>query len=508
MRPLLFAGWAFAIVFCMSGCGGPRASQEAPKPSTVSAGKEGLESTPCWIERRADWPQMDCYRMQVHEIPDDISSRLISFPVLRFRAQTTDHDNSTPVLHLGAGGPGAAMYLDSTDHVEWILGNHDDFSVGIGRDLVLIDPRGAGLSEPLLTCNRYVENVPMRWRQPMRGFDSWILGDDDFISCIREVRSKGISLAHYNSQTVARDIAKLSNALNVSRWVLFGVSYGSVYAQVIARDFPSLVESMIMDSATFIGLKGHHNYEQRLLGPFESLYQYCDYLATCDDSALAADAMEKTIWRVFVALNHQPLEVESNILGTVFVTGDRFIEILIHAVYGEDILRDLPAIVQELSNRESASLVYYLDSYLEYQLDRTYGDISFYSHHCYETKPFTDHLAIDVVVAGLEDAGLRAYAEQAENWPDYCGIMGIYFGDPIEEKSVTTEIPTLFLHGELDPITPLSEVEDQLDYFGNYQLFTFPLSHDVMNSDECAERLSKSFVKDPSRSARTGLCGL
>ncbi len=59
-------------------------------------------------------------------------------------------------------------------------------------------------------------------------------------------------------------------------------------------------------------------------------------------------------------------------------------------------------------------------------------------------------------------------------------------------------MPTLFLHGEFDPVTLLDDVLTQREYFSHHRLVTFDHSHSMFTSDACAEVVAARFVKDPS----------
>jgi len=107
----------------------------------------GFKPVDCWFILEPELPRTECYYMNV---PEDHSqqanqTRVIEYPVVVFRSSDSLH-NKAPVLHLGAGGPGAAMGLDSTDNVKGIWEYHNDMSTHQGRDLFVIDPRGTGLS--------------------------------------------------------------------------------------------------------------------------------------------------------------------------------------------------------------------------------------------------------------------------------------------------------------------------------------------------------------------------
>ncbi len=82
------------------------------------------------------------------------------------------------------------------------------------------------------------------------------------------------------------------------------------------------------------------------------------------------------------------------------------------------------------------------------------------------------------------------------NWPEYCNKMQIEPGDPKVAMATETEVPSLFLHGELDTVTPLRDVISQKQYFKNNRLDIYNLSHDILSSDECAENVAAKFIDD------------
>jgi hypothetical protein len=89
-----------------------------------------------------------------------------------------------PVLHLGAGGPGAPMYLDSIESIKTIWEYHDELSPNQGRDLFVIDPRGTGLSKPLLMCDTFVENETKRLKKNLSVTGQNEEVNKDYFKCI------------------------------------------------------------------------------------------------------------------------------------------------------------------------------------------------------------------------------------------------------------------------------------------------------------------------------------
>jgi len=238
----------------------------------------GFEPVDCWFDVKAQWPRTECYYMHVPEdhTQQAKNTNVIAFPVIVFRSNTkSDTDTTTPVLHLGGGGPGAPMALNSNDSIEFILQVHDEMSIKQGRDLFVIDPRGTGLAKPLLTCDKFVEREEIRLNQNLSFLENSDLVEKDYHDCIEKFNAQGIELSNYNSLAIAKDIEMMRIAANVEQWVLIGVSYAATYAQIIASQYPNSIESMVLDSATFPNLKLHDNYFQKSMASYESLYYYC-----------------------------------------------------------------------------------------------------------------------------------------------------------------------------------------------------------------------------------------
>ncbi len=468
---------------------------------TNTAQPYGLELVDCWFTVGPNWPRTECYYMHVPEnhTQQDKSTKAITFPVVAFRNNAILTTNA-PVLHLGGGGPGAPMGLDSVDNIKRIWEYHDDLSINQGRDLFVIDPRGTGLSKPLLTCDKFVENEALRLKVNLSFIEYSKSTDKDYFDCIEKFNTQGIELSKYNSLSIANDIEMMRNAAKIDKWVLIGVSYAATYAQIIATQYPNSVESMILDSATFPNLKLHDNYFQKTMGVYEALYNYCNFNPDCDTPIYN---IEQRIWNLHKELNKNPIKLEidhpyQNIKIEILLNGERFISSLIDGVYDEQVFSDLPEIIVELEAGRAKTIIPYLENFTAYLLDTTYGDVSSQSHYCYEDKKYTDFSLIRKEADQLPDGYIRNTAILSLDFPDYCNKMQITAGGPIIATATKTDIPTLFLHGELDTITPLSDVIKQKKLFSHSHLITYKLSHDVLSAEECSEVIAAKFIRNTS----------
>ncbi|OZG74482.1 hypothetical protein BTA51_05615 [Hahella sp. CCB-MM4] len=483
---------------------GQYAPAQSSPPSSIDGSPEFFSSllspVPCWFNKDEVWPNSGCYRMYVPEDHSDPQSQPISFPVAIFRPEGNSR-KVAPVLHLGAGGPGSAMYLDDTESMKYFLDIHRGMSLDQSRELIVMDPRGAGLADPLLNCSVYTDNEFFRWQRNTSILDDYEESKDDYRECIRQFKSQGINFSHYNSLAVAQDVEMLRKAVGVNQWNLIGVSYGSIYAQIIAREYPQSIKTMVLDSAAFPQLKGHYRYLEKTLGPLNSLFTYCSASEDCD---VDIDNLQPRFWKLFNQLNDQPLNVKLDFMGEdsdfkVVLNGTRFMSSIVQGLYGTQVFRELPVIIRDLEHQDTSSIMPYLVDYFVFELDETYGDLSFSSHYCYETRPFTDFEQIKKDLASLPDSQIKSLLTMIPVDEDLCEEMNVIAGDPIEAEPVKTSIPTLFLQGEYDTITPLEDVLDFQSNFSNSYVVSFQVSHDVLGSSACSSQVAAKFISGDVR---------
>lgn len=488
---IVFAVFAVVVVFVV-------AIERSALAERSGQGDVGLERVDCWFDKRPWDIFTRCYYMHVPEDHQNLDGRLIKFPVVHFKRKNV-FANKTPVVHLGGGGPGGPMYLNDAYSVKHIKYEHDEFSLKSGRDLIIIDPRGSGLAVPSLTCGQFVKNQPRILKQDLSFVEEWSYHEAAFAACINEFKNEGYNLANYNSLAVANDIDLLKHSLKVEKLVLFGVSYGAVYAQVIARLNPENIESMVLDSAAFPHVLFDDEYRQRTLAPYKAIYNYCSLIESC---SVSMKNIKERIWAIYQKLEQNPMRMSIDDYNTgealdALLNGERFMGALLNASYGMDIFNDLPVIVEELEQGKTDAINPYFEDYVAFLLDPQWGDISAQAHYCYETKPFLNfdkiRESIDLLPKGyIHDSALFSFEVN-----DFCKEMNVpaidrSFG---EEKRIT--VPTLFLQGEHDTVTPLSDVKKEKSLFTKSRLLIYSTAHSVITSEECAEISAGKFVEQP-----------
>ena len=472
-------------------------------------GVTGLEPTKCWFGGRFSSVSANCYYMHSLEDHSKPAGRTIKFPVVIFRSAWSIIRNNiggkkAPVLMLGGGGPGAPMFLDNVESVNFALETLDDISVKQNRDLIIIDPRGTGLAKPLLTCKEFINNEKARLQKNHTWKQLYDLQHQDYIKCINRLLMEDIDLNQYNTTAVAQDIELLRAALNIERWVLLGVSYAGVYAQIIASENPDTVESLILDSTAFPNIPLHHQYSNRIVANYRSLYNYCASDTSC---SYQKPDIRSQLWRLFDELNKQPLVVATsaghkNSNGDtqidMVLNGSRMIEVLLNAIYSTEIFADLPTLLDELERGSTRKIRPYVDDYVAFMLEPTWGDVSSISHYCHETKPFIDVDKIRKELKNLPSGFIRDWHTLLFEMDDHCekinGNNLVANKDFDDHKVIST--PTLFLHGKFDTITPFSDVKREKHRFTQSRTITFDTAHSVITADECAEIAASDFNKN------------
>ncbi len=166
------------------------------------------------------------WRLSVPENRANAATRMISLAFVRIRSPHSDVGE--PVFFL-AGGPGGSSIRQVKRMVE---GGGNRFFDLIGGDIVGIDQRGVGMSEPNLQSNaRY-------------GFSLTEPGDRAVrLARIEEVcrkeakrwRDEGVDLDGYTTVESADDVEAVRHSLGYEKIVLWGGSYGSHLAMATLR---------------------------------------------------------------------------------------------------------------------------------------------------------------------------------------------------------------------------------------------------------------------------------
>ena len=338
-----------------------------------------------------------------------------------------------PPLFLLAGGPGQgaiAMYSGYAAAFARINRNHD---------IVLVDQRGTGHSSPLL-CS-YSED----WQA--RG---------DLLPEVRQATTEclhkyGDAVRFYTSSAAVEDLAAVRQSLAYTAIDLYGVSYGTRVAELYMRRFPESVRAVILDGVTYpeqtIGPDAPRDGE-RALGLI---------LARCRDAGECAAAypglqQELTGLRREFGPRKAPIIIDDpNDAAALKVEFNRGLlsASLRFMSYSASQAALLPALIHQAANGTFGPLAAQAIMTAR-QVNGQLASGMQNSVICTEDVPFftpadLDRSRFDDTYQGRDQ--LDALLEICKLWPR--GPV-----DPELHRPLKSDLPTLLLSGEADPITP------------------------------------------------------
>ena len=200
-------------------------------PASETARTISLE--PCWLSHPNVSRQYEarCGTLEVYEDNIANSGRKISLRVAVIPAESSNPEADP--LFLLAGGPGQAA---SEGFVSLLAGLS---RVNFKRDLVMVDQRGTGSSNPL-DCPE-----PEGPEDPVYGTPS---DEAEMLewadACVSALNGDP---RLYTTEYAARDLDAVRAALGYGPINLLGVSYGTRMAQVYQRMYPGQVRAMVLD---------------------------------------------------------------------------------------------------------------------------------------------------------------------------------------------------------------------------------------------------------------------
>jgi pimeloyl-ACP methyl ester carboxylesterase len=336
-------------------------------------------------------------------------------------------------LFLLAGGPGQAatdLYSSNAGAFTRVNRNHD---------IVLVDQRGTGRSAPL-SCN-----YPDDWR-----------GDADEIPQLRRatlacLAKFGDRVRYYTSSVAVGDLDKARAALRYERIDLYGSSYGTRVAELYMRRYPEATHAVVLDGVT---------YPEQAIGPetpSDGERALNLIVARCESSRDCAAAypelrQDLAALRRRFGLEEQPLTLSDPSSGLplqVEFNRGMLNGALRFLSYNATEASLLPTLLHLGAGGNLAPLASQTIMMARQVGDQIASGMQ-NSVICSEDEPLfaasnIDRQRIAQTYQGSDQ--LDALAEICKVWPR--GLV-----DPDLHRALRSDVPTLLLSGEADPVTP------------------------------------------------------
>ncbi|MBK7091565.1 MAG: alpha/beta fold hydrolase [bacterium] len=457
---------AVILLFTIGLCG----STVASSSTATRAASQRLPLTMC----ESSWSNDSilCGRYEVPENRALADGRKISLNIIVIPA-LAENPEPDPIFFF-EGGPGVA----ATDAAYFFA---EESAFRKKRDIVLVDIRGTGDSNPL-HCNLVGDS------SVVQNFVKEMYPPELVEACRLELEQRA-DLTQYATTNAMADIDEVRAWLGYEKINIIGISYGGRAAFVYARAYPEHVRSMVLIGPADIESKMplYHAYEAE--EAFDSLFTDCRADSSCNE----AFPNLETELRTFVEeLRFNPAlttiaDEYTMEPTTVIIRADVFVEALRSAMYSSSGARQVPWIVHQ------AVLGNYAP-FLERMKPEVTGYPPFLAEGAYlsitgaEDAPFISATEADSLTAGtlLGDYRIAQQRRAAELWPKG-ELPEDYF------KNLTVDAPTLILQGGRDPVIGCHKA---IKYFSNGREIVIPqMAHmpDGLSDAQCIDDLMLDF---------------
>lgn len=371
-------------------------------------------------------------------------------------------------LFLLAGGPGQSAIETFPAVVSMMFFIHEH------RDIVLVDQRGTGKSNPLRCLDPEDES----------------LTDDEALEKLKACPTQlDADLRFYTTEIAMTDLDEIRAALGYETINLYGASYGTRAALTYLRMFPERVRTVTLDAVVepdFIMFMDAAEDGQAAL---EKLFTRCEADEACSKTypdlrnefeqllaRLEASAVDITIPH---PVTNKPLALTVN--------RELITNMVFNTLYAPDLVATLPLSIHAAFADEnyvpliSGALLVNAGLY----------DGMFYAVACTEDAPL---ISADEAARGSEGS---VFGNRTVDFADVCAEWQKGEVSPEFREPVVSEVPVLLLSGEADPITPPRHAEEIAEHLSNDIHLIFPgMGHGNLIS-RCGLDIFRDFIENP-----------
>jgi pimeloyl-ACP methyl ester carboxylesterase len=442
---------------------------DSAKPAILANPRRKLELQPCAVAGITK--DALCGQHEVYEDREKKTGRKIKLYVMVLPA-LADKPAPDPVFYLLGGPGGAASSAAGASFMARLRRT---------RDVVLVDQRGTGKSNPL-QC--HFRGDP----DDMRGYFIDTLTPEAVRACRAELE-KNADLKLYTTTIAMADLDDVRVALGYDKINVYGGSYGSTTALSYLNFFPQHVRTVTISGVAPPNSPLPLSFAKGVEHALNRLFEDCD----ADEKCKTAFPDLRKDWATVVAnLTKGPVAFDGLNPFTrqkqqITMTREGFTELVRLVLYNPNVISIMPLMIHQMSQGDYSQFAFY--SYqVQRGVDSGIARGMFLSVLCAEDIPFVKQSDIEPAMGGTFYGSARAHAyfKACEQWPR--GEMPAKFREPIK-----SEAPVLILSGELDPVTPPDLATPLLRWLPNgRQIIMHNATHSLY---ECQERLAREFIE-------------
>ena len=367
-----------------------------------------------------------------------------------------------------AGGPGQSAIEAFPAMISLLFQIHED------RDIVLVDQRGTGKSNPL---------------QCLTPEDDSLTEEQIFAKYKACPESLAADLRFYTTEIAMADLDAVRSALGYDNINIYGASYGTRAALTYLRMFPEHVRTVTLDSvvdANFVMFMDSGADGQMAL---EAFFQRCENDEACktafpklrSEFRSLISRLEKSPAEITIPhpLTNKPLELT--------VTNKMIANMVFNTLYAPELVATLPLSIHAAYKDEnyvpliSQALLVNAGLY----------DGMFYAVACTEDAP----------LASVEEAQSEQTvfgANRVIDFVEVCKEWAKGETSPEFRQPVVSDVPVLILSGSADPITPPYHADVVAENLTNEIHLVFENMGHGNLTNTCGTRIFQTFIENAS----------
>jgi pimeloyl-ACP methyl ester carboxylesterase len=470
-----------------------------------SAPQAGFQAGPCPDAIFPSTLTVDCGTLAVPENRSDPHSRTIRFAAAIVHAPTA-HPKADPIVFLDGGPSFGAInafamgtYFAGASYVQ-------------DRDVILVDTRGEGTSQPRLGCPELDQaDYETFFAKPYIGSGFGPRFDDALRACRARLVGSGIDLSAYNSAETAADLEALRKALGIKLWNLWAISADGVAGLTYMRLYPNGIRSAVLDSPQSVQMAIDLDYLRGKVDLLEHVFAGCTANAAC---AASYPNLRGAFYDLVHQLQVHPVDVTVRFRGgssiVVHVDGVELFYETFDGLFSGDFLnlfarlwRATHGHLQEFTRDDFGQ-----DAPVraDFDTDPFIAQAKTLSYVCHDVVRFETQAQYDQAAADLPELApdiLDQYFSHPVGRAG-CAIWNNGIAAPSQHQPVSSKIPTLITDGEFDLGVSPDIVRQIPPTLSQSFFFEFPAAFHLQLSggnpvSDCARTIATQFLGSPTR---------
>ena len=466
------------------------AQQQEPPTAGLATQAEFVE-TDCvkWVGRPRG-VHVDCGYVSVPEDRSEPDGSVIRLAVARLRA-SVPAPHPDPVIYL-AGGAGES----TLQRLYWLI--DDTRFIWAERELVIIDLRGTGRSEPSLECPDYRRKKTELLKLDLHPDEVLRREVDALLACKRSLTDQGIDVGAYSPDAVAADVADLAAAMGYEAYNLYGTSFGTLLALTVMRDFPEDLRAVVLDGVWPPQVNASESRHANAASALQALFRRCEAEPDC---AERYPELEQDLWEMVRIHDVSRFTIweydwDSRKSFEIEVDGHFMLRRVLESLRSTSWIPYVPFLLHRIADRDRDVAREFARRHPSTKPGPVGNSAAWASLLCSAEGRFSDSAGI------LADraAHPRLVDPAAPDLiPALCAAWHAPTAKTADRTPVNGDVPTLLLSGELDPTTPPRWAEQAAKTLSRGYSFVVPSGgHGVGMDTPCGRALTGAFLDAPS----------